>query len=117
MSRSTLRAVILVTGVITALIHLVLLNLFGQLFPMFILNGLGYLILLGAFYFNPSIVATRRTLLHWVFIGFTALTIIAWFLLADLSAPLGIITKIDEVVLIIALWLHMSQEQQSAAAA
>ncbi len=117
MSQSTLRTVILVTGAITALIHLVLLNLGGKLFPLFILNGLGYLALLGAFYFNPSIVATRRGLLHWVFMGFTAITILGWFLLGDLSDPLGIITKIDEVVLIVALWLHMGQERQSAAAA
>jgi hypothetical protein len=44
MTRSTLRTIILVTGLITALVHLVLLNIvMGTIDPLFTLNGLGYL--------------------------------------------------------------------------
>lgn len=74
------------------------------LFPdvVFILNGLGYLTLLGAYRLPISIFQERRKLIRWIFIGFTGVTIIAWLAIGDKSWPggsLGYLTKLIEVVL------------------
>ena len=71
MTRSTLRAIILVTGLITALVHLVLLNVvMGTIDPLFTLNGLGYLGLLAALFLDLPVVSKQRTLVHWAFMAF-----------------------------------------------
>lgn len=115
MRHSTLHAVIIITTLITAIIHLVVLSyLLGEVSPLFILNGLGYLVLLGAWYFAPGFLAGQRTALHIVFILYTIVTIAAWVAsvirTGDMGA-LGIFTKIDEVVLFIALILHLRAPQ------
>jgi hypothetical protein len=108
MSRKALRAVILITGLITAVVHLVVLNLLlGKIDPLFTLNGLGYLGLLGAFFLDLPFLAGRRRLVTLAFIAFAAVTIVAWFVLGDLQDVLGIVTKIDEAVLILALFMDM----------
>lgn len=112
MRHSTLHAVIIITTLITAIIHLVVLSyLLGEVSPLFILNGLGYLVLLGAWYFAPGFLAGQRTALHIVFILYTIVTIAAWVAIGDKGDPLGIFTKIDEVVLVIALILHLRAPQ------
>jgi Na+/melibiose symporter-like transporter len=111
MNRSTLRTAILILGLITANVHLVVLNsLMGKLDPLFTLNGLGYLALLGAFFLNPSIVAGRRRLLSYAFMAFTAVTILAWVFLGDMGDRLAWFTKADEVLLIIALAMNLRNE-------
>lgn len=112
MSRSATRTIILITGLITALVHLIVLNL-GGLSPLFLLNGIAYLVLLGLFFFNPAIVADRRRLFHYAFIAFAAVTILAWVAVGT-RGVLGWGTKLDEVILIIALWMNMSSEEQPA---
>jgi hypothetical protein len=108
MKHSTLHAVIIITTLITAIIHLVVLNyLLGAISPQFVLNGLGYLVLLAAWYYTPGFLANQRPALHIVFILYTLVTIIAWVAIGDMSDPLGIITKLDEVILVIALVLHL----------
>lgn len=108
MSRKALRVVILITGLFTAVVHLVVLNLLlGKIDPLFTLNGLGYLGLLGAFFLDLPFLAGRRRLVTLAFIAFAAVTIVAWFVLGDLQDVLGIVTKIDEAVLILALFRHM----------
>jgi hypothetical protein len=107
MSKSGLRTGIVILSLITAVIHLVVLNfLLGSIDIPFTLNGLGYLALLFVF-LNPSLVPVGERLIHYAFIGFALVTIIAWFVLGDLTDPLGIATKIDEVILIFALWRHL----------
>jgi hypothetical protein len=110
MSRSTARVVILITGLITALVHLIVLNL-GGLQPLFLLNGLAYLVLLALFFWNPSFVAGRRRLLHYAFLAFTVVTIVAFLFLGNLGNILGWLTKADEVILVLALWADMNGEQ------
>lgn len=107
MNRSTLRVIVLVLGLFTAIVHLVVLNvLSGKVDVLFTLNGLGYLALLFAFY-NPSILPDRRDLVHYALMAFALVTIIAWFAAGDLGDPLGIVTKIVEALLIIATWMHL----------
>lgn len=97
---------ILVLGLATAFIHLVVLNAFiyaqtGSIDTLFTLNGIGYLALVTA-YLLPQL-SSQRVYIRWFFVAFTAVTIIAWFLLGNLGDPLGIITKIIEAGLIVLL--------------
>ena len=108
MTRSTLRAIILVTGLITALVHLVLLNVvMGTIDPLFTLNGLGYLGLLAALFLDLPVVSGQRTLVHWAFMAFAAVTILAWVVMGRPYTALGYVTKLDELILIAALFLHL----------
>lgn len=127
MNRSTSRSVILITGLITALVHLVYLNYViyttqGHLDLLFSLNGLGYLGLLGLFVMQPTFVAEQWEFFHYVFMAFAAVTIVAFLVLGgtgfgDTEVDLvGWLTKLDELILIIALWSHMRAPQVSASA-
>lgn len=122
MNRSTLRSVILITGLITALVHLVYLNVTifnaeGHIDLLFTLNGLGYLGLLGLFFFQPTFVVEQWDFFHYIFMAFAGVTIIAFFILGGTGFggsavdPVGYLTKLDELILIIALWMHMRQGQ------
>jgi hypothetical protein len=111
MNRSTLRAAILVLGLITAFVHLVLLNvLMGKLDFLFTLNGLGYLAFLAVFFWNPSFISGRRRLLSYAFIAYTAATIVAWFAMGDMGDRVAWVTKLDEVLLIAALVMNLRHE-------
>lgn len=97
-------AIILLT-LATAAIH------FSLLFPdpVFILNGLGYLVLLAATYLSLPVAKDNPGLVRWVFIGFTTVTILAWLVMGEKSWPagaLGYVTKLIEVVLIALLWMR-----------
>ena len=105
MSRQTLRYSILVLGFITSVIHAVVLNLQGIDWLM-LLNGLGFLVLTGAIFFEPSFLARWRKWIIYLLIAYTLVTILGFFVLNSSYGPLGIIAKIDEVLLIIALWLY-----------
>jgi hypothetical protein len=87
-------AVILLT-VSTALTHMSL------LFPdlIFILNGLGYLGLLGALYLPIAPLAPYRQLVRRILIGYTALSVLLW-LAFGLREPIGYINKLNELLLI-----------------
>jgi hypothetical protein len=89
---------ILLLGLATAIIHLQL------AFPdvMFILNGLGYLGLLAAYFLPIPIFQERHNLVRWALIAFAAVTIIGWVLIGERST-LGYVDKTIEVLLIILL--------------
>ncbi len=107
MKHSTLHNVILITGLVTGLIHLVLLSLQLREFSlMFVLNGLGFLALVALFFINPGFVAERRDLIHYAFIAYTAVTVLAWIFVGTRSLT-AYVTKVDEVILIVALFMHL----------
>lgn len=99
----TLRIGIIVLTVATALIHLYL-GLLG--FPLFILNGLGYLTLLAALYLPVPQLARYHGAARWVLLGYAALTIFLWILVGA-RTPLGYIDKLIEVALIALLILDI----------
>ena len=75
MNTSTLRRVILVTGLLTAAVHLIVLNVIilsteGHFDLLFSLNGLGYLTLLGFFFFAGDFVEEQWDFFHFAFMGF-----------------------------------------------
>lgn len=70
--------------------------------PVFILNGLAYLSLLAAFFAPVPWLEQHRGLVHWVFISFTALTILLWILIGERTI-IGYSDKLVEVLLIMLL--------------
>jgi hypothetical protein len=101
---------IILTAIATGLIHLVLLNLLlvqagFSVSVLFVLNGIGFLVLTSA-YFLPQLKA-QHNLIRWAFVGYTMLTIIAWIPSGE-RGPLGLFTKLIEVALIIFLFRDRS---------
>ena len=73
---------IIIAALVTAVMHLMA-AMDKQLFPegpdpLFLLNGLGYLGLLGAYFLPISFFQQKHNLVRWGFIGFAVITILAW---------------------------------------
>lgn len=99
-SDSILIGVIVLT-IGTALIHLYL-GLQG--FPLFILNGLGYLTLLAALTLPIPRISDYRSLTRWVLAGYAALTVFLWILVGARNF-IGYTDKVIELALISLLLL------------
>jgi hypothetical protein len=78
------------------------------IFTFFLLNALGYLVLLGLLYLPLGLPASLYRLVRPVFIGYTILTFLLYFIINIFqgvwSIPLAPIAKIDEVILVWQLW-------------
>lgn len=96
-----IRAGIIVLTVATALTHISL--LFPD--PVFILNGLGYLGLLGALYLPIPMLVPYRRQIRWLLIGYTLLTIGLWLAFGS-RILIGYLNKLNEVVLVALLLLE-----------
>lgn len=101
---------IILLTLFTAAIHLVLAFATPDpmFTPLFVLNGIGYLVLLAGLFLPIPFAQGRRGLFRWGLIGLAALTIIAWLILGDKSLPgatLAYVTKAVEVALIVLLLL------------
>ncbi len=95
---------IIILTIATAAIHFFVAFIFPPMTTLFILNGLGYLALLAA-YFLPQ-VSSYRGIVRWLLIGFAAVTIIGFFAVNGIKAdPLGWATKVIEIALIVLLWM------------
>ena len=91
-----LRGGIVVLALATAIIHIVLavpLNLIG-----FYLNGVGYIVLAAALCL-PQAGRYRRPI-RWLFMGYTALTIVLWIVLGWPYTAIGYIDKAIEIALL-----------------
>lgn len=97
-----IRIGVIVLTIGTALIHLYL-GLQG--FPLFILNGLGYLGLLAALTLPIPRISDYQNLTRWVLVGYAALTIFLWILVGARN-PIGYTDKIIELALISALLIE-----------
>ena len=97
---------IIILTIITALTHLILGFRFWPDFLgiMFVLNGVGYLVLLACLYFIPQL-AERRGIFRWLLLAFTAVTFVLYFVFnwPDIYGLGGLIDKAVELVLIILL--------------
>ncbi|HUI88510.1 MAG TPA: hypothetical protein VLX61_07260 [Anaerolineales bacterium] len=85
--------------------------------PLFTLNGLGYLGLLGAFYLPISFFQQRHKLVWQVLFGYVILTIVAWLVIwvgmnviaqavpfFSRDSIYGVPAKIIELILLYLLW-------------
>lgn len=100
-------AIILLT-LITAFIHLYLYLANTPRFLPFLLNGIGYLGLLGLLYLPLGLPPSLKRFVRPVFIGYTLLTIVLYIILGlqnnYWTIPLGPITKVVEIILVVLLW-------------
>jgi peptidoglycan/LPS O-acetylase OafA/YrhL len=111
-------AIVLLT-LATAAIHFSRAMADPEIRVLFILNGLGYLVLLTLLYL-PQL-RGRRPWIRRIFIGYAALTIVLYFVWGLMSGewnmPIGPLDKLIEVALIALLWqargAHESRGEQS----
>jgi hypothetical protein len=103
-----LRVGVIVLTVGTALIYLYL-GLQG--FPLFILNGLGYVTLLAALTLPIPRISDYRNLTRWILVGYTALTIFLWILVGARNT-IGYVDKIIEILLVALLVLEASRQRR-----
>ena len=94
---------ILLSGLATAFLHL---SLFPEMgFDPIVLNGLGYLALLGAYFLPIPFFQERHRLVWWALMGYTALTFVLWIILGDknfvpgTSSAIGYYAKAAELFL------------------
>lgn len=104
MKMGPLQYAIIALTVATAVIHFTL--VFPS--PLFILNGLGYLVLLGALYLPIPQLANYRSLVRWALMAYTALTVILWVIMGS-RTPIAYFDKLIEVLLIVLLWIESRQ--------
>ena len=109
-----LQIAVMVLAAATAFIHLYL--AFASLIPQmgfggglpFILNGVGYLVLVSLLYLPVAALARWRSLIRWALIGYTALTVILWVAIGSRDT-LAYMDKIIEITLIVLLFLDSRQ--------
>ncbi|MGP9536467.1 hypothetical protein ACT3SP_00545 [Brachybacterium sp. AOP43-C2-M15] len=99
---------IILTTLITAGVHLS----FG--FPLFILNGLGYLGLLVLLYAPVPALERIQPIVRYVLIGYTVLTIVLYFVMGPPFMAVGLLTKAVEAVLVVLLILEASRSRRPA---
>ena len=73
--------------------------------PVFIMNGLGFLTLLGALYLPIPQLSRWRRQIRWLLIGYTALTIVLWLAFGS-RIPIAYVSKTAEVLLIVCLLIE-----------
>ena len=89
------------------MIHGIILNL-GGIDIIMLLNGIGFLTLSIVVYLDTPFFADLKKPILFVFIGFTLATIIGYFALGNgFTQPLGIISKLDESLLVLAIIYYL----------
>ena len=95
---------IILFGLATAFLHLFLFSQLG--FDPIVLNGLGYLALLGAYFLPIPFFQERHKLVWWALLGYTVLTFVLWIFLGEkdfsksISSMVGYYAKAAEIFLI-----------------
>jgi hypothetical protein len=122
MNRSTLRWAMIVLTLITAAVHLFL-GITSVSDPayqtmgiLFILNAIGYVVLLLGALGKIPFLPVRLS--HYLLIAFAAVTLAAYFVINQLNNimnPADLIAKLSEVLLIVATFMHVSAAQSEAA--
>jgi hypothetical protein len=102
---SYLPGVIILLTLTTALIHIFM----DFPNPLFILNGLGYLVILAGLYAPTQWLFTGlRPMMRWVLLGYTLLTIVTWIAMGERTG-LAYFTKAVEVLLVLLLIVESRQ--------
>jgi hypothetical protein len=101
---------VIILTTITAFIHIYLsFQLYSSQFagpdPIFLLNGIGYLLLLSAIYAPIAAFARYQSLFCWILLAYTAVTIVLWYY-SGARSWIAYIDKVIEVTLLLFLWLE-----------
>ena len=89
---------VVVLGILSGFIHLGI-GIQGDM--LLLLNGLGYLVLVAALFLPASFLVEKRRQILWVFLGYTIITFIGYFI----SHPLGGYSNIGLLIKLIELGL------------
>ena len=108
LSSSPLRVGVAVLTLATATVHLYL-GLTAGL-GLFVLNGLGYLVLPAALYARVPRLAPYKNAVRWAFVGYAALTVVLWVLIGERNL-IGYLDKIVEIALITLLLLEKRRQR------
>ncbi len=114
------RTLIILLTLITAGIHFYFFTTgSGLLFTMFLLNGLGYLGLLGLLYLPLKLSDGLHSLVRFVFVGYILVTIGLYLFIGATSGvwsvPLAPISKVAEAILVWQLWAEVKEQMKSGA--
>ena len=101
----------------TAFLHLFLFTRLGP--DPIAMNGLGYLVLLSAYFLPVPLFQQNHRLVWWMLFGYTALTFILWVLIGDKSfsfdfgnAAIGFYAKAAELFLMGFMWADKPRSQR-----
>ena len=109
MNLNAIRIGIILSGLATAVLHLSIYPVLG-LDPI-VLNGVGYLGLLGAYFLPIPFFQQKHKLVWWALLAYTILTIVLWVVMGEktfdmgTTSAIGYYAKVAEVILVICLWL------------
>jgi len=108
----SLQLSIIALTVITGVIHLAVgALLFSPPNLLFVLNGVGYLVLVALLYWPSLKLGEYRNLIRWILMVYAAVTVFAWIFIG-VRSPLAYLDKVVEVALIVLLWLEGQQENR-----
>ncbi len=119
-SPKVLRSLIVVFTLVTALVHLWLVynGMTRARNPSisypFLINGVGYLALLGAFFLTRTSREQWHRLVQYLLMAFAAGSIVAWIIInhGRFFLALSIFDKAIEVLLIVVVWRYLRLTQQ-----
>ena len=96
---------IIIATLVTAYLHLSLYSYYAKPDPI-VLNGAGFLGILGAYFLPIAFFQQKHKLVWWGFVGYTVLTIILWAVLgnkdfsANIASASGYYAKVAELFLL-----------------
>lgn len=126
-NKGALRAAIIALTLFTAIVHIWLgLGFLAMGGWAFVLNGAGYITLLVLYLVNWQPLVRLRWIVRWLFIAYTAVTVIAWLFIgtgSPIAGPVVMSTqtlvayadKVAEIALIVLLWLDGQSRIEEAA--
>lgn len=109
MKYSLLHLGIIVSGLVTAYLHISLYPDFGY-FDWVVLNGFGTIALLLAYFLPVPGLQAWHWAVHWTLFSYMGLTILLWLLFGDrtfqfaTTAAIGYYAKMAELFLLLLLW-------------
>jgi len=112
----TSQIIVILLTVATAAIHFIRASADPGIRAIFILNGLGYLVLVGMLYLPLPQLLSRRRLVRRALMVYTAVTIalyVVWGLMSgEWALALGPIAKVVEVTMVGLLWREDRMENE-----
>ncbi len=93
---------IILFTLVTAIIHLALGIPNGLM--MFILNGIGYIVLVAALYL-PQL-RQYQGIVRWALIAFTVVTVLGWVFIG-MRSTIAYVDKLAEIILVVLLFVEM----------
>ena len=102
------------TGILHLLVGFHIIGADGPTNWILVLNGVGYLVLLGLFWTSNS---SRRGTIRWILLAYTLITLVGYFLLPSggFQNTTGLIIKAIELLLIILLFLDRGSDREVVA--